>query len=95
MKLYIIALIALAGCCFFIGWDNKPEEQKRMFLVGFTGTTLMGQTFSGGIDMQFEGMLSVDDMREYIREKNNLKSAYVVSLYEFRSKADYNKFWNK
>jgi hypothetical protein len=54
MKLYIIALIALAGCCFFIGWDNKPEEQK-----------------------------------------NNLKSAYVVSLYEFRSKADYNKFWNK
>jgi hypothetical protein len=89
----LIILLLLIISVYAYSQIQPMKKGKRYFFVGYSGTTKEGYAFSGGIDYVSPDFVNLEEARTFIRQQQNLQKVFVTSIYEFKSEADYKRFW--
>jgi hypothetical protein len=88
--LFFIALIVIGIASF----NSKPKG--RYFLVGYSGSTKWGMSYSGCTGVFVTGGFpSMARLKEEVSHTAPVTEIYITSLYEFGDKSESDTFWSE
>jgi hypothetical protein len=91
MKYLTLAAIILTAITSF----KSPSDNQRYFLIGYSGNTEDDVFQTGNFSAEWDGFPSQKQLDSCLRINNKLHDIVILSISEFKNKAEYKRFFKK
>jgi hypothetical protein len=86
-KILVIGFIAISFC--LLSFNN---DKTKSYLIGYMGKTEAGTVYVGA-QVSSDHLPTSDELKKLFSKESKLTDCVILSVYEFRSKAEADRFF--